>query len=574
MLSRTHRTISIILILVVLVGAMGIVYSISSETKSALKGALQEKLMSVAGITASGIDGDAFARLQPGDENTTAFLRIRDQLRHVKAASPDIRYIYTMRKDGDSVRFVVDGDYGISADAAGIGQVYPGAESDLLAGFSGPSADTDFTTDQWGTVLSGYYPVRDSTDAIVGIVGVDMDSTMVQANLDRINLTLYLVGFIAMFFVVAGIIVVEYRRSTDEQVLRESEEKFKNLFENAEAAILIMDDRVFLDCNRRTESMYGCPRETMLGHTPAEHSPERQPDGRLSSMRSAELIRKALAGEPQTFEWVHLRCDGTPFNAEVRLNRVLLGGTYYIQAIVQDITERKKAENALQTVTKKLALLNTITFSEIRNAVFALNAYLTLEKSAEAAETGNQYLAKEEELVRKITKSLTFAKSYQDLGVRPPLWQNVNQTFIYAISHLDLSRIDRTVGVEGLEIYADPLLERVFFLLSENVLVHAKTATRVTIGYQLRDDQLLLFFEDNGHGIPAGIKEKIFERGFGVQRGMELFLAREILSITGITIRETGTEGEGARFELAVPKGAFRFVEGKDPADPGNGKPR
>ena len=81
MLSRTHRTISIILILVVLVGAIGIVYSVSSETKSALKESLQEKLMSVAGITASEVDGDVFARLQPGDENTTDFLRIRDQTR-------------------------------------------------------------------------------------------------------------------------------------------------------------------------------------------------------------------------------------------------------------------------------------------------------------------------------------------------------------------------------------------------------------------------------------------------------------------------------------------------------------
>ena len=71
-------------------------------------------------------------------------------------------------------------------------------------------------------------------------------------------------------------------------------------------------------------------------------------------------------------------------------------------------------------MTKKLALLNTITFSEIRNAVFALNGYLTLETSPEEQEAGKKYLGKEEELVKKITKSLTFAKSYQDLGVRPP----------------------------------------------------------------------------------------------------------------------------------------------------------
>jgi signal transduction histidine kinase len=138
------------------------------------------------------------------------------------------------------------------------------------------------------------------------------------------------------------------------------------------------------------------------------------------------------------------------------------------------------------------------------------------------------------------------------------------------ISHLDFSRIDRLVQVENLEIYADPLLERVFFLLSDNVLAHARTATHVTIGYELEDDHLLLYFEDNGNGIPDPLKEKIFERGFGIQKGMELFLAREILSITGITIQETGTPGKGARFELMVPQGVFRFVDKKGESSSGS----
>lgn len=570
MFPRTPRTLSIFLIVIILLGAIVIVYSISSETKVALKESLQEKLMSAAGIMASEIDGDAFARLQIGDETNPDFIRIRDQLRHLKDVSPDIHYVYTMRMEGDLVEFVVDGDYGYSADAAGIGQKYSPAEPDMLAGFSAPSADEDFTTDQWGTVLSGYYPLRNSTGTIVGIIGVDMDSSKVQANLDRINLILYFVGIIALFFVAVGIIIVENRRLSDEQVLRESEDKFKTLFESSGSAIFIMDSAVFLDCNHRTETIFGCLRDEIVGRSPAALSPERQPDGRLSSEKSRGFIDKALSGEPQFFEWVHLRCDGTPFIAEVSLNRVMLRGTPYVQAIVQDITERKKDETALKTVTKKLSLLNTITFDEIRNAVFALNGYLTLDQSSAETDRLNKYLVKEEELVKKISKSLTFARSYQDLGVRPPQWQNVDHSFIMAISHLDFSRIDRLVNVENLEIYADPLLERVFFLLSDNVLVHARTAIRVTIGYELKEDHLLLFFEDNGNGIPDTLKEKIFDRGFGIQKGMELFLAREILSITDITIQETGTYGKGARFELAVPKGAYRFVnkDGKSLSGP------
>lgn len=561
--SKTPRTVSIIFILLILVITIVTVFSISFETKSALKESLQEKLIFVAGTAASDIDGDSFARLHAGDENTADFIRIRDQLRHVKDVSPDIHFIYTMRKNGDAVEFVVDGDYGYSADAADIGEKYPQAEPELLAGFSAPSADAEFTTDQWGNVLSGFYPVRNSTGAVVGIVGVDMDSSKVIANLDRINLILYLVGIIAMFFIAAGIIVVERRRSMDEQVLQESEEKFKTLFESAGAAIYIMDQDIFLDCNRRTETMFGGSREQILGHSPADLSPERQPDGRLSTEKAKEQIDGALSGGPRFFEWVHVRCDGTPFNAEVCLTRVMLRDTYHIQAIVQDITERKKAENAIKTVTKKLTVLNAVTFNEIQNAMFAINGYITLEKTLVDNEMVKKYQEKEEEFITKILKSLTFAKNYQNLGVNPPQWQNVNQSFILGISHLDFSALNRSVHLDDLEIYADSLLERVLFTLSDNVLRHAKTATQVTIRYQIEEDDLLIIFEDNGNGIPDPLKERIFERGFGTQKGMELFLVGEILSITGITIKETGTEGKGARFEMRVPKGAFRFPDKK-----------
>jgi signal transduction histidine kinase len=169
----------------------------------------------------------------------------------------------------------------------------------------------------------------------------------------------------------------------------------------------------------------------------------------------------------------------------------------------------------------------------------------------------------EVESVRKIENSLKFAKNYQDLGLKPPEWQNVHQVFIMGISHMDFSSMQRNIHLDNLEIYADSLLERVFFTLAGNVLRHAKNATEVTLGYELTVDGLVMFFEDNGGGIPDANKEKIFERGYGAQQGMELFLVREILGITGITIRETGRFVSGARFEMTVPKRAYRFPDNK-----------
>ena len=150
MIPKNSRIISSLLIILFLLLTIATVYSISTETQGALRGAVQEKLLAVASTTASQIDGDAFARIRPGDEDTAAFIHIRDQLRSVKQAVPEVRYIYTMRKNGNEIAFVVDADYGETPDAARIGEVYAEAEPELIAGFSAPAVDREFTTDEWG----------------------------------------------------------------------------------------------------------------------------------------------------------------------------------------------------------------------------------------------------------------------------------------------------------------------------------------------------------------------------------------------------------------------------------------
>ena len=562
MISRNPRVVSIVLILVILIIAIVTVYSLSSETRSALKGSVQDRLMSTASIAASEINGDSFARLNQGNENTSEYIRIRDHLRRVKEAGQNIRFIYTMRRNGDSVEFVVDGDYGYSDNATRIGEKYPGAEPQLLAGFSGPSADDEFTTDQWGTVLSGYSPIRDSMGTVVGIVGVDMDSSVVTAELDRINLMLYLIGLIAMVFIALGVVVVERGRAIDEQNLEYSEKKYRLLFELARDCILLVEAD---GENQGRIIAANAAAEGMLGYTVGEMLMKNITDLEIpESARSVpERFQRILNGEQVITDARYMRKDGRVFPIEINAGLIDIGRKKYILAIARDITERKKTEQALQQVTKKLTLLNSITFNDIQNSVFSLEGYLSLERNPEGNKAVTNYLDCEEVLVRKITKALNFAKSYQDLGLHPPQWQHVNHSFLMGISHMDFSSIHREVELDDLEIYADSLLERVFFTMADNILHHAKTATQVTIGYVHAGDDLIVFLEDNGNGIPVALKEKIFDRGYGTQKGMELFLVREILSITGISIRETGTPGAGARFEIHVPKGVYRFQDKK-----------
>jgi PAS domain S-box-containing protein len=134
-------------------------------------------------------------------------------------------------------------------------------------------------------------------------------------------------------------------RKRMERSLRESEEKYRSLFENAGDGIFLMQQDRFIDCNARTLELFGCStRNQIVGKTPYDFSPLLQPDGYPSRELAIERITAALGGLPQIFEWIHTKFDGTSFPAEVCLNRLELGERTLVQAIVRDISKRKLAE--------------------------------------------------------------------------------------------------------------------------------------------------------------------------------------------------------------------------------------
>ncbi|GMW01132.1 MAG: hypothetical protein AMXMBFR84_22690 [Candidatus Hydrogenedentota bacterium] len=137
-------------------------------------------------------------------------------------------------------------------------------------------------------------------------------------------------------------------RKQAEQAVLQSELQYRTLFEAANDAIFVLEDGRFVECNPRTLEIFGCTREQIIGQVPWQLSPVVQPDGRNSQTKAMEFIASALNGTPQSFEWLHIRHDGTEFNAEVSLTRMNQDGKIQLLAFVRDITKRRQAELALK----------------------------------------------------------------------------------------------------------------------------------------------------------------------------------------------------------------------------------
>jgi PAS domain S-box-containing protein/putative nucleotidyltransferase with HDIG domain len=145
-----------------------------------------------------------------------------------------------------------------------------------------------------------------------------------------------------------------------EEALTESEKRYRSLLEASSDAIFIMDGELFTDCNRKALDILSCTREQIIGQSPYRFSPQHQPDGKISREKGQEKIQQAFDGASLSFEWLHCRYDGTPFNADVSLSKIALNDHPSLLAIVRDISERKYAESQIKLQLERLRALHRI----------------------------------------------------------------------------------------------------------------------------------------------------------------------------------------------------------------------
>ncbi len=371
--------------------------------------------------------------------------------------------------------------------------------------------------------------LRDNNQDIIGIIGIVQDSTARK--------------------------VMEYTLQTTIMQLMESEEKYRSVFNAKNDPLLLIDtaSRRIMDLNTAVVDLYGYQREEFFRLSPADLFTEPEKFNKLLDQKSPGLCLSRQRKK-----------DGIIFPADVSYATFELKGRRILILSIRDLSTAYQTADALRLANTKLNLLIGVTRHDVLNNLTVLMGYNDLMKHTVRDGKILEMLDKEEIALKAVQRQIDFTREYYNLGVKSPLWQNVCEISTRAYSQF-ITTVHFTCDTQDLEVYADPLLEKVFYNLFDNAIRHGERITHVRIYCAREGPELVLIFGDDGRGIRPENKDRIFKRGFGKHTGLGLFLTREILAITRIDIAETGEFEKGARFELRIPAGMFRFPEADNP---------
>lgn len=220
--------------------------------------------------------------------------------------------------------------------------------------------------------------------------------------------------------------------------------------------------------------------------------------------------------------------------------------------------EIQRLKRELAFAQKKVQIVGSVTRHDILNQMTAIMGYSELVLGMVEDEKLRGFLETGQRAAEKMLRVLAFSKVFQLAGTEPPRWQKLDALICLACDETGFRAVPIRQETGPVSLYAEPGISKVFSYLFDNAVRHGKTTKEIRVRLERGGADPVLIVEDDGVGIAPDEKERIFEHGYGKYTGWGLFVAREILAVNGMTIRETGSPGTGARFEITIPQERIR----------------
>jgi len=354
--------------------------------------------------------------------------------------------------------------------------------------------------------------------------------------------------------------------------LKKAEEEVKfqaDLLNHVGQAVIMVDrDRRIRFWNKAAEKLYGWSAEQALGQKVTELL------GITTSDQVDETSKRLMAGESWSIEALAKSKDGSA--VQIILNRTPIykanGEFLGAASITTDITLQKNTvadlmfslnslSNSLDKIeelNEKLRVVGSLTRHDVRNKLSAVTgyAYILKKKHSDQADIVDG-LSKMELAVKDSMKIFDFAKMYEQLGEEELTYIDVEEKLKEAVP-LFSGPIPTIINeCHGLTLLADSFLRQLFYNFIDNTRKYGKKTTTIRLHFERTDqDSLKLVYEDDGIGVPAENKPRLFSEGFstGASTGYGLFLMKKMMDVYGWQIQENGTLGEGAKFTITIPK--------------------
>lgn len=556
---------------------------------SAAEEEAKKSLLSRALTAAAAINPERVARLTgtPADKNNPDFIRIRNQLRFIKAISPDLRFIYLMTIKDLKIIFLVDAEPETSKDYSAPGDIYKDATpQDFDDIRNGRNAVYPPYKDSWGTWVSGAGYIRDENGKVLAQVGMDIDAYQWARNIGRYRAFGILITFIICMLSFAFFLVWLRTRQAEDRGVKlrlamqrlAGEKKLRDISSALGEGLIMQDAGGGISfVNPEAERLLGWSEQEITGLPMSRALKNHDVDYRAIPDENSAFALSLARGETIRVETEFFtRKDGSLLPVSYVSSPIREEGSVSgVVVAFQDISERKKLERQNQDFYAMVT-------HDLKSPVTVIHGYAELLGTMKANLLDEDAKTMVDTIKKSCVKLLSMANDFLTLSRHEsgslPLNESAEDitaflTDVCSSLAPEAQKKGLTIETNIQESVPHALVDRIQLQRAvSNLLLNAINYTpaggSVKVGAEIssigEEKFIVISVADTGPGIPPDEAEKIFDKYYRASRstdvrgsGLGLAIVKAVAAAHGGSVTLESTESKGSTFRLNIPLKAY-----------------